>query len=194
MPGLRGFFVFGGRVIIKSKVIDSQGFERTLTRLAHEILERNKGSDTIALVGIKTRGEFLARRLARKIQEIEHKELQIGFLDITLYRDDLRGKLNQPILQGTNITFNVTGKNIILIDDVLYTGRTARAALDGLIDLGRPATIQLAVLADRGHRELPIKADFVGKNIPTSHDEEVRVLMEEVDGEDSVVLVEKGTA
>ncbi len=118
--------------------------------------------------------------------------MQIGFLDITLYRDDLRGKLNQPILQGSNITFDVTGKNIILIDDVLYTGRTARAALDGLIDLGRPATIQLAVLADRGHRELPIKADFVGKNIPTSQDEEVRVLMREIDGEDAVVIVEKG--
>ena len=179
-------------MIIKSTVIDSQGFERTLTRLAHEILEQNKGSETIALVGIRTRGEFLARRLAKKIQDIEHKELQIGFLDITLYRDDLRGKLNQPILQGTDITFDVTDKNIILVDDVLYTGRTVRAALDELVDLGRPATIQLAVMADRGHRELPIKTDFVGKNIPTSHDEEVKVLMTEIDGEDSVVLVEKG--
>ena len=177
---------------IKSKVIDAQGFERTLTRLAHEILEHNKGSETIALVGIRTRGEFLSRRLAKKIQEIEHKELQIGFLDITLYRDDLRGKLSQPILQGTEITFDVTGKNIILVDDVLYTGRTVRAALDELVDLGRPATIQLAVFADRGHRELPVKADFVGKNIPTSADEEVRVLMEEIDGEDAVVLVQKG--
>ncbi|HJW31555.1 MAG TPA: bifunctional pyr operon transcriptional regulator/uracil phosphoribosyltransferase PyrR, partial [Saprospiraceae bacterium] len=153
---------------IKSRIIDAQGFERTLTRLAHEILEQNKGSETIALVGIRTRGEFLARRLAKKIQEIEHKELQVGFLDITLYRDDLREKLTQPMLQGTEIKFDVTGKNIILIDDVLYTGRTVRAALDELIDLGRPATIQLAVFADRGHRELPIKADFVGKNIPTA--------------------------
>ncbi len=175
---------------IKSTIIDAQAFERTLMRLAHEILERNKGSDTIALVGIRTRGEFLARRLARKIQEIEHKELQIGFLDITLYRDDLRGKLNQPLLKGTDIPFDVTDKNIILIDDVLYTGRTVRAALDEIIDLGRPATIQLAVMADRGHRELPIKADFVGKNIPTSQEEQVRVLMAESDGEDAIVLIE----
>lgn len=177
---------------VKSQLIDKQGFERTLTRLAHEILERNKGSETIALVGIRTRGEFLARRLTKKIQEIEHKELQLGFLDITLYRDDLRDKINQPILKGNEISFDVTGKNIILIDDVLYTGRTVRAALDELVDMGRPATIQLAVLVDRGHRELPIKADFVGKNIPTSLGEEIRVLIEEVDGEDAVVLVQRG--
>jgi len=173
-----------------TKVIDAQGFERTLTRLAHEILERNKGSESIALVGIRTRGEYLARRLARKIQEIEHKELRIGFLDITLYRDDLRVKVNQPILNGTEIPFDVTGMNIILIDDVLFTGRTVRAALDELVDHGRPASIQLAVLADRGHRELPIKADFVGKNIPTSDDEEVRVLMTELDGEDAVIILQ----
>ena len=179
---------------IKSRLIDHQGFQRTLTRLAHEILELNKGSETIALVGIRTRGEFLARRLAEKIQEIEHRELQVGFLDITLYRDDLRGKLNQPILKGTDIMFDIAGKNIILIDDVLYTGRTVRAALDALIDLGRPATIQLAVLVDRGHRELPVKADFIGKNCPTSPNEEVRVLMKEIDGEDGVILVEKGGA
>ena len=179
---------------IKFCLIDHQGFQRTLTRLAHEILELNKGSETIALVGIRTRGEFLPRRLAKKIQEIEHRELQVGFLDITLYRDDLRGKLNQPILKGTDIMFDIAGKNIILIDDVLYTGRTVRAALDALIDLGRPATIQLAVLVDRGHRELPIKADFIGKNCPTSPNEEVRVLMKEIDDEDAVVLVEKGRA
>jgi len=173
-----------------TKVIDAQGFERTLTRLAHEILERNKGSESIALVGIRTRGEYLARRLARKIQEIEHKELRIGFLDITLYRDDLRVKVNQPILKGTEIPFDVTGMNIILIDDVLFTGRTVRAALDELVDHGRPASIQLAVLADRGHRELPIKADFVEKNIPTSDDEEVRVLMTELDGEDAVIILQ----
>ena len=179
---------------IKSTIIDAAAFERTLTRLAHEILERNKGSETIALVGIRTRGEFLARRLARKIQEIEHKELQIGFLDITLYRDDLRGKLTQPLLKGTDIPFDVMDRNIILIDDVLYTGRTVRAALDEIIDLGRPASIQLGVMADRGHRELPIKADFVGKNIPTSQDEQVKVMMTESDGEDAVVLMqlEKG--
>ncbi|MBI4546879.1 MAG: bifunctional pyr operon transcriptional regulator/uracil phosphoribosyltransferase PyrR [Ignavibacteriae bacterium] len=175
---------------IKSRVIDEQGFERTLTRLAHEILECNKGAATIAIVGIKTRGAHLAKRLAEKIQAIEHKELQIGYLDITLYRDDLREKFTQPVLKGTDIVFDVTEKNIILIDDVLYTGRTVRAALDALIDLGRPATIQLAVMVDRGHRELPIKADFVGKNVPTSLTEEVRVMMKEVDGEDAVLISE----
>jgi pyrimidine operon attenuation protein/uracil phosphoribosyltransferase len=177
-------------VKIKAKVIDDVGFARTVTRLAHEILERNKGSDTIGLVGIRTRGEYLAQRLAKKISEIEQKDVHLGFLDITLYRDDLRGRLDQPILRGTDVRFDVTGKNLVLVDDVLYTGRTVRAALDELIDLGRPATIQLAVMVDRGHRELPIKADFVGKNIPTAIGEEVRVLMKEVDGEDAVVVIE----
>ena len=175
---------------IKARVVDDVGFSRSLVRLAHEILERNRGAERLALVGIRTRGEFLAQRLAKKILEIEQKEVQIGFLDITLYRDDLRHRLNQPILQGTEIGFDVTGKNIVLVDDVLYTGRTIRAALDELIDLGRPSSIQLAVMIDRGHRELPIKADFVGKNIPTSVGEQVRVLMKEVDGEDAVVIIE----
>jgi pyrimidine operon attenuation protein/uracil phosphoribosyltransferase len=173
----------------KRVVIDASGFERTLTRLAHEILEHNKGAENIALVGIRTRGEFLAQRLVKRIQQIEHRELPFGFLDITLYRDDLREKLNQPIMKGTVIAFDITGKDIILVDDVLFTGRTIRAALDELIDLGRPDSIQLAVMIDRGHRELPIKADFVGKSIPTAPDEEVRVLMKEVDGEDAVVLI-----
>ncbi|MDI6766343.1 MAG: bifunctional pyr operon transcriptional regulator/uracil phosphoribosyltransferase PyrR [Bacteroidota bacterium] len=177
---------------IQNRVIDEKGFERTLIRLAHEILERNKGADKLALVGIRTRGEFLAKRIGNKIREIENKEIQIGFIDITLYRDDLREKLNQPILKGTQIPFDVKDKDIILIDDVLFTGRTIRAALDELIDLGRPASIQLAVLVDRGHRELPIKADFVGKNIPTSPDEKIRVLMQEIDGEDGVVIVKEG--
>lgn len=176
---------------IKSKVLTSQDVERTITRLAHEILEQNKGAETIALVGIRTRGEFLAKRLAEKISQIEKKEVALGFLDITLYRDDLRQRSDQPILKGTEINFDVTGKNIILVDDVLFTGRTIRAALDCLIDLGRPSTIQLAVLVDRGHRELPIKADFVGKNIPTSTNEEIKVMMKEIDGEDAVVIVEK---
>ena len=175
---------------IKARVIDAAGFDRTLVRLAHEILERNKGAESIAIVGIRTRGEFLARRLVDSIQKIENRELQFGFLDITLYRDDLRGKLNQPILKGTVISFDVTGKDIILVDDVLFTGRTVRAALDEVIDLGRPHTIQLAVMVDRGHRELPIKADFVGKSIPTSAGEEVRVLMREIDGEDAVVVID----
>ncbi len=173
----------------KARIIDAAGFERTLSRLAHEILERNRGSENIALVGIVTRGEVLARRLAAKIREIEHRELQLGFLDITLYRDDLREKPLQPVLRGTDISFDVSGKDIILVDDVLFTGRTVRAALDVIVDHGRPATIQLAVIADRGHREFPIKADFVGKNIPTSPDEEVRVLVKEIDGEDAVLLV-----
>jgi pyrimidine operon attenuation protein/uracil phosphoribosyltransferase len=177
---------------IKSRIIDATGIERTLSRLAHEILERNKGAETIALVGIRTRGEYLANRLAKKIQEIEHRELRIGFLDITLYRDDIRVNLNQPILKGTDIAFDVNGKDIILVDDVLFTGRTVRAALDEIIDLGRPATIQLAVLVDRGHRELPIKPDYIGRNVPTALDEEVVVKLKEIDGEDSVVVVRKG--
>jgi pyrimidine operon attenuation protein/uracil phosphoribosyltransferase len=174
----------------RARIIDATGFERTLSRLAHEILERNRGSENIAIVGIVTRGEVIARRLAAKIQDIEHRELRLGFIDITLYRDDLREKLNQPVLRGTDISFDVTGKDIILVDDVLYTGRTVRAALDVIVDHGRPATIQLAVIADRGHREFPIKADFVGKNIPTSPEEEVRVLVKEIDGEDAVLLVD----
>jgi len=177
---------------IKSKIIDAESLDRTLRRLAHEILERNKGADPIALVGIRTRGEFLARRLAAEIREIGGRDLEIGFLDITLYRDDLREKLTQPILKGTDIAFDVSGKNIVLIDDVLYTGRTVRAALDELVDLGRPSSIQLAVLVDRGHRELPIKADFVGKNIPTSAGEEIKVMINEIDGEDAVYIVERG--
>ena len=175
----------------KTLIIDEKGFTRTLTRLAHEILEKNKGADTLALVGIRTRGEFIARRLTRIIQEIEHKELQVGFLDITLYRDDLRENLSQPILKGTEISFDVTSKDIVLIDDVLFTGRTVRAALDELVDMGRPASIQLAVLIDRGHRELPIRADFVGKSVPTSVNEKIKVLMSEIDKEDAVYIVQQ---
>jgi pyrimidine operon attenuation protein/uracil phosphoribosyltransferase len=171
-------------------IIDQLGFQRTIARLAHEVLENNKGAETIAVVGIRTRGEYLARRLVDKISEIERRKVELGFIDITLYRDDLRGKLKQPELKATRIDFNVTGKNIILVDDVLYTGRTIRAALDELMDLGRPATIQLLVLVDRGHRELPIKADFVGKNVPTSEGQEVQVHMTESDGEDAVLLVD----
>lgn len=174
---------------LKAKIIDAPGLERTITRLAHEILEKNKGAGNIVIVGIRTRGEHLAKRLARKIEEVEGVSLPIGFLDITLYRDDLLGKLEQPEMKGTDIIFDITGKDVVLVDDVLYTGRTIRAALDGLTDLGRPRTIQLAVLVDRGHRQLPIKADFVGKNVPTSADESIRVHMREVDGEDEVLLM-----
>jgi pyrimidine operon attenuation protein/uracil phosphoribosyltransferase len=174
---------------LKAQIIDEAGFERTVTRLAHEILEKNKGAESIVIVGIRTRGEFIARRIAGKIEEVEGVTLKIGSLDITLYRDDLLGKLEQPQLKGTDILFDLNGKNVILIDDVLYTGRTIRAALDELIDLGRPTTIQLAVLVDRGHRQLPIRADYVGKNVPTSSSESIRVHVREVDGEDAVLLM-----
>jgi pyrimidine operon attenuation protein/uracil phosphoribosyltransferase len=175
---------------LKSRIIDGPGFERTVTRLAHEILERNKGAASIVIVGIRTRGEFLAKRIAGKIEAVEGVKLSIGFLDITMYRDDLLGKLEQPQMKGTDILFDITGKDVILVDDVLFTGRTIRAALDELIDLGRPKTIQLAVLIDRGHRQLPVKADYVGKNVPTSLGESIRVHIREVDGEDEVLLMD----
>lgn len=173
-----------------TKILDQKNFERTIIRLAHEILEKNRGAENLVLVGIRTRGEFLAIRIAKKIKEIEHREIPVGLLDITLYRDDLRENLSQPILKGTDVKFDISGRDVILVDDVLFTGRTIRAALDELVDLGRPSSIQLAVLIDRGHRELPIRADFVGKNIPTSVNEKVKVSMKEADGEDSVNLIE----
>lgn len=174
---------------IKAKIIDEEGLGRTITRLSHEILERNKGSQNLILIGMRTRGEFIAERIKNKINEIEKSEPQYGVLDVTLYRDDFRTRLKQPEISVTNITFDVNEKDVVLIDDVLYTGRTVRAALDAVMDLGRPNTIQLCVLVDRGHRELPIKADFVGKNIPTSINEEVRVRLNEIDKEDAVYLV-----
>jgi pyrimidine operon attenuation protein/uracil phosphoribosyltransferase len=171
--------------MIKTKIFDSESFRRTVTRLAHEVVERNKGTDNLAIVGIRTRGEYLARRLAKKIEEIE-----VGILDITLYRDDLRGRLDQPQLKSTEILFDITGKVIVLVDDVLFTGRTIRSALNALTDLGRPALIELLVLIDRGHRELPIKAEFIGKNIPTSLKQEIKVMMTETDSEDGVYLAD----
>jgi pyrimidine operon attenuation protein/uracil phosphoribosyltransferase len=179
-------------MVTTQTLIDSKGFIRTINRLAHEIIERNKGAESLGIVGIKTRGDFLARRIAHKISLMENISVPIGSLDITLYRDDLRGRLTQPELKLTDILFDIHNKNIILVDDVLFTGRTVRSALNALIDIGRPASIQLAVLVDRGHRELPIKADFIGKNIPTSQQQEVQVKMSEVDGEDAVHLIEKG--
>lgn len=175
---------------IKAVIIDEDGLKRTITRLAHEIIERNKGTKNIVLVGMRTRGEFIAQRIHKKIKEIDGNDVELGVLDVTLYRDDFRMRLKQPEVSTTNITFDISEKDIILIDDVLYTGRTVRAALDALMDLGRPSTIQFCVLVDRGHRELPIRADFVGKNIPTSINEEVRVKLKDVDGEDSVYLVD----
>ncbi|MDO8551026.1 MAG: bifunctional pyr operon transcriptional regulator/uracil phosphoribosyltransferase PyrR [Ignavibacteria bacterium] len=175
---------------VKAKIIDEQNFERIITRISHEILEKNKGSKTLVLLGMKTRGEFLAKRIFTKIKEIENIEIPFGILDVTLYRDDFRMRLKQPQVSVSDITFDLNEKDIILVDDVLYTGRTVRSALDAIMDMGRPNTIQLVVLIDRGHRELPIKADYVGKNIPTSIDEEIKVKMKEKDGEDSVYLVD----
>jgi pyrimidine operon attenuation protein/uracil phosphoribosyltransferase len=174
----------------KNKVIDAPSFKRTVSRLAHEVLERNKGADNLVLVGIRTRGEHLAHRLAKIIMEIESRPLAVGCLDITLYRDDLHGRLDQPQLKSTEILFDITGKVVVLIDDVLFTGRTIRSALNALMDIGRPSSIQLLVLVDRGHRELPIKADFAGKNVPTSLKQEIKVSMTESDGEDAVYLME----
>lgn len=175
---------------IKAKIIDEQGMVRTITRLAHEILEKNKGAENIAILGMRTRGEFIAKRIQNKIEEIDNSEVPLGILDVTLYRDDFRMRLKQPEVSVTDITFDLTEKDIILCDDVLYTGRTVRAALDAVMDLGRPKTVQLCVLVDRGHRELPIKPDYVGKNIPTSINEEVKVKLKEIDQEDAVYLIE----
>ena len=170
-------------------VMESGDMTRAMTRIAHEILERNKGVKDLALVGIRTGGVHLAHRLARRIQDIEGAAIPIGELDITLYRDDLALRKEQPILRRTSVPFDISGKIIVLVDDVLFTGRTIRAAMDGLIDLGRPAEIQLAVLVDRGHRQLPIKATYIGKNIPTSREENIHVLLEEAGDDDRVVIV-----
>ena len=175
----------------KAKLITSDDYKRIITRLAHEIIEKNRGIDDLVIIGLRTRGAFIADRILQKIKEIEGTDVLTGYLDVTLYRDDFRTRLKQPDVQVTNIPFQIDEKSIVLVDDVLFTGRTIRAALDALMDYGRPAKIMLAVLIDRGHRELPIKADFVGKNVPTSIGEEVRVKVNEVDGEDCVNLVEQ---
>ena len=174
----------------KAQVLDEPGIDRALTRIAHEILERAGGTERLALVGIRTRGVSLARRIADRLRAIEPVQVPVGALDITLYRDDLGRKAEAPILRGTEIPFPVDGKTVILVDDVLYTGRTIRAALDAIIDLGRPRMIQLAVLVDRGHRELPIRPDYVGKNLPTARREVVQVQLREHDGHDQVVIRE----
>jgi pyrimidine operon attenuation protein / uracil phosphoribosyltransferase len=172
------------------QVMDADRMSRALTRIAHEILERNRGVDQIALVGIRTRGVPLARRLARMLREINGDEVPTGALDITLYRDDLmRHPVGpQPVVRRTEIPFSIDDRKLLLVDDVLYTGRTIRAALDALIDFGRPRAIQLIVLVDRGHRELPIKADFVGKNLPTSAKQSIQVRLQEIDGTDEVII------
>lgn len=176
----------------KATILDRETMSRSLMRIAHEIVEKNKGTEDLCLVGIRTRGVYLARRLAANIKGIENKEVPVGILDITLYRDDLTLVASQPVVHKTEIEFAVSGKNVVLVDDVLYSGRTIRAALDALIDLGRPHTIQLAVLIDRGHRELPIRPDYVGKNIPTAKTETVEVRLTEVEGKDEAVIVDAG--
>lgn len=175
---------------VKAKIIDEDGLGRIITRMAHEILEKNKGSQNLVLMGMKTRGEYLAARIFERIKEIEKIELPLGVLDVTLYRDDFRTRLKQPEVSVSNITFDINGKDVVIIDDVLYTGRTVRSALNALMDFGRPHSIQLCVLVDRGHRELPIRADYIGKNIPTSNQEEIKVRMKEIDGEDAIYLME----
>ena len=170
-------------------VMDAKAVERALIRVAHEIVEKNKGAENLAIIGIKTRGAYLAERIARLIEQIEKVKVPVGLMDITLYRDDIQTKLEQPVIQKTEILFDVKEKVIVLVDDVLFTGRTIRAALDQVIDFGRPQNIQLAVLVDRGHRELPIRADYVGKNIPTAKDDQVKVKITEVDKEDSVSIM-----
>ena len=174
----------------KARIMDKNGLLRTLTRMAHEILEKNKGTKDLVIVGIRTRGAHLAFRLAELMEKIDGHKPPVGILDITLYRDDLSSIAQQPVVHKTEIDFDIQNKKVILVDDVLYTGRTVRAALDELIDFGRPLFIQLAVLVDRGHRELPIRADYVGKNIPTSTKETVQVRLEESEGSDEVAVME----
>ncbi len=174
------------------RVMDAAGIARTVTRLAHEIAERSRGEP--CLVGIRTRGAVLARRLQGILESIERRPVPLGILDITLYRDDVGAAAARPVVRETEIPFDIQGRDIVLVDDVLFTGRTVRAALDALVDFGRPARIQLAVLVDRGHRELPIRADYVGKNIPTAKDADVRVVLEESDGRPDEVRVAAGGA
>jgi len=174
----------------KAQIMDGAAIQRVLTRVAHEIVEKNKGTADLVLIGLRSRGVDLARRLSQRLKEIDGVDVPVGALDITLYRDDLGKGGPQPAVRRTEIPFSIENKKVILVDDVLFTGRTVRAAMDGLMDLGRPRTIQLAVLVDRGHRELPIRADYVGKNVPTAKTEQVQVMLQEEDGVDRVVILE----
>jgi len=175
----------------KSQLMSASEIDRTLVRLAHEILERTSNLDKLAFIGIRRRGVPLAQRLAKKIEDLEHRQVPVGILDINLYRDDLSTVSNQPVLNSTDIKFEVTGKDIILMDDVLYTGRTIRAALDALFDHGRAARVQLLVLIDRGHREIPIEAQYTGRMVQTTSNEIIEVKFQEIDGMEKVLLVEK---
>lgn len=178
-------------IVKKNVIMDSEAIRRALVRIAHEIIEKNKGVEDVVIVGIRTRGVPLAQRIAAEINAIENREMTVGMLDITLYRDDLSTLGYNPVVHGTDINFDLSGKHVVLVDDVLYTGRTIRAALDAVIDMGRPKTIQLAVLVDRGHKELPIRADYVGKNVPTSQKETIEVVLNEIDGTDEVYIGER---
>jgi pyrimidine operon attenuation protein / uracil phosphoribosyltransferase len=174
----------------KARIMSEDDMRRAISRLSHEIIERNGGPSNVVICGIRTRGEYLAQRIVKKVAEIEGVRVPHGVLDITLYRDDLQTVAKQPVVRSTQIPVSIVDKHVVLVDDVLYTGRTIRAAMDEVIDFGRPKTIQLAVLVDRGHREFPIRADFVGKNVPTSQNEIVKVQFSEVDGKDSVTVLE----
>ncbi len=196
--GLKAFWVFGSFFYVKkgadglkihATVLDEQALSRALVRISHQIAEKNHGCDNIVFVGIKTRGVPIANRMAQNIEGFEGKKIPVGTLDITLYRDDLSRVSSDPVVNRTDISFDIVDKTVILVDDVLFTGRTARAAMDAVMSIGRPAAIQLAVLVDRGHRELPIRADFVGKNIPTSKSEVVSVKLDETDGETGVFIL-----
>ncbi len=176
---------------VKARLMDATAMERALTRISHEILEKNRGAENVCLIGIQRRGVALAKRLAHSIESIEGVQPSLGELDITFYRDDLSMLAEHPMVKGTSIPFVINGKHIVLVDDVLYTGRTVRAGIEALFDMGRPASIQLAILIDRGHRELPIRADYIGKNIPTSRSELIHVQVMEFDGVDQVVLCDR---
>jgi len=184
--------IAGADLMGAATILDEGEIRRGVTRIAHEILERNHGAGGVVLVGIAARGDDLARRLAAEVERIEGASVPVGVLDITFYRDDIGMRAEAPEVHETRIDFDINGRTVVLVDDVLFTGRTIRAALDALVDFGRPTAIQLAVLVDRGHRELPIRADYVGKNVPTRMDEIVRVALKEVDGEDAVVVEEPG--
>jgi len=177
-----------GKMIDKAEIMDEHGIMRAITRISHEIIEKNKGVEDLVLIGIQRRGVPLAKMIAKKIHEVEGKNVEVGILDITFYRDDLSMLSEHPVINGTEINFPITNKKVVLVDDVLYTGRTARAAIDALMDIGRPSKIQLAILIDRGHRELPIRADYVGKNVPTSRSEIVHVKLTEFDGVNKVTI------
>ena len=175
----------------KSMLMDETAVKRALARIAHEIVEKNKGLSSVVLIGIQRRGVPMSRRIAKMLGQIEGVEPQVGILDITFYRDDLSMLSSHPVVNGTDIPFNINGKTVVLIDDVLFTGRTVRAAIEAVFDMGRPAAIQLAIMIDRGHRQLPFRADYVGKNIPTSNTESIHVELVEIDGRDCVVLCDE---